>query len=498
MDQAGQAGVAGPIQPSRAPVAALPAWAVALSFVVAAAALALAGRSIADPLWLDEIYSGAAAQAASFPALLHNWIANDVHPPLYLSSLWVWCRVAGTSELALRLPSLVAFAGTLALLPIAGRRVLGDAGAVIALILFASAATPIHYAHEARSYAILMLASSAASLAYVEHRLRPSRRSLWRLSTVALPLAETHYFGLMLAGLLFAVVLVVDWAAARNRAQLLVAGTVLALPVSLLLAWHLPSLAAKTGGHFWITPLGFGPSLAIGAGTIWNGAPGLLLSGLVPPLISLRAGRTATAEARIAAELLAVVIGLLLLVATLSCWSPLAVPRYFSAFIPPAIIAAALLLASSGTIGLQVAAAAAILALGNAVASERMIGHDNLVWQQQAERVEAAGVDHLVFFLDDPVAPVLGRTDVAAMGAFYARRADHPLVVDAWGGGRLGRDMALPTGRFAALKITGAMPGFPTDAAWPLDHVQGRTTHCSDGDPVLPRLCIVEPATTVP
>ena len=68
-------------------------------------------RLPAQSLWYDEGVSWYLTRM-SWPALT-VWTANDIQPPLYYYLLWLWVRLAGSSEYALRFLSV--FFGTLTL-----------------------------------------------------------------------------------------------------------------------------------------------------------------------------------------------------------------------------------------------------------------------------------------------------------------------------------------------------------------------------------------------
>ena len=96
---------------------------IALTVVAAALRLPTLGS---QSLWLDEVLTGRLARG-SLGDLLHRVATEEANPPLFYLLEWAWTRVAGTSEVALRLPS--ALFG-IALVPVAfaiGRRLLGGA-----------------------------------------------------------------------------------------------------------------------------------------------------------------------------------------------------------------------------------------------------------------------------------------------------------------------------------------------------------------------------------
>jgi len=112
--------------------------------------------------------------------MLAHLPVTEQTPPLYFGVMFFWTRVAGTSEIALHVPSLVFGLATIGLMYVLGKQIGGRAGALVC----AGAATlaPLEMAMhvEARSYALAMFLSAltliAFSRAMVESggRLRPA------------------------------------------------------------------------------------------------------------------------------------------------------------------------------------------------------------------------------------------------------------------------------------------------------------------------------------
>ncbi len=163
------------------------AWSVGL--VALALAVRLYGIS-AQALSLDEAFSW---YVATSPNWFHS-ILIDNNPPLYYLMLHAWTTMAGTSEIALRVPS--ALAGTLlvGLIIWAGRRIFNQTVALWAGLIAALAPIQIFYSQQARGYPMLdsillatwvlvwiafdanhwwrwALASAAATVAFYSHYL---------------------------------------------------------------------------------------------------------------------------------------------------------------------------------------------------------------------------------------------------------------------------------------------------------------------------------------
>jgi len=151
----------------------------------------------AQSLWYDEGVSWYLTRL-SLPQLT-VWTANDIQPPLYYYLLWVWVRLAGTSEYALRFPS--AAWGVLAI-PLAwqiGRRLAGRWTGWLGALLLAASSLHVYYAQEARMYTLL--AGLGLLSSYLLLRLETGRRR--RLTAAGYVLSATaalytHYFALFL------------------------------------------------------------------------------------------------------------------------------------------------------------------------------------------------------------------------------------------------------------------------------------------------------------
>ena len=144
---------------------------------------------------MDEAWSLWLAQGSL--SSLPGMVRADVHPPLFYLLLFAWTRLAGFSELALRLPSalsgVAAVWGVFAL----GRRWAGLQTGFVAGVLVAVSPFHLYFAQEARSYALLALLATLATGAWL--RLLGDDRRRTRLAYVVWVwlLLYTHYFGLL-------------------------------------------------------------------------------------------------------------------------------------------------------------------------------------------------------------------------------------------------------------------------------------------------------------
>lgn len=123
-------------------------------------------------LWYDEAFS---AWLAGLPRLdmLIDATSGDAHPPAYYVLLWLWKFPFGTSELSLRLPSLLAGMAVI-IVTILLARAMGwpKKAALLAAGLVALAPQQIYYSSEARNYELVTLGLAVAALGLIQRRYR--------------------------------------------------------------------------------------------------------------------------------------------------------------------------------------------------------------------------------------------------------------------------------------------------------------------------------------
>lgn len=219
----------------------IPLWAiVALGFV-------LRLPRLSDSLWYDETFT---ARITSLPIpQMFQAIMGDVHPPLWYLIEWVTVRLFGSSEIALRLPSLL-FGTFLIWLTwrLCMALKLRDVAKLAALLVALSPAM-IHYANEARYPALLACLALGMVICIAENKPR-----LYPLLAVAICL--THNLGYVYLGILGVLSLYL----AQDKKAWFIANGVAGIGASL---W-LPALLYQSGNiadGFWIQPQTLGGAL---------------------------------------------------------------------------------------------------------------------------------------------------------------------------------------------------------------------------------------------
>jgi O-antigen/teichoic acid export membrane protein len=165
--------------------------------VIAMAVLCAVGAAIrvatSRGLWVDEAISVRQAQLPLL-AMLDDVRTSDVHPPLHHALLWVTVRLFGTSEFAVRLPSLLAGIALVPVLGWVGRLVYDRRTGWIAAVVAAIAPFGVWYSQEARMYSLFMLLAALA-IGFQVHALRRGLTRDWVLfGAVTAAMLWTQYF----------------------------------------------------------------------------------------------------------------------------------------------------------------------------------------------------------------------------------------------------------------------------------------------------------------
>ncbi len=253
-------------------------WAVGVLFVLAAVLRFATIRS--QSYWADESLTAYEA-GLPFGSMVNTIVHLETTPPLYFLLVWVWAKVWGTSELALR--SISALAG-LALVPIAyltARELISRWAGVIAAAFVAFNPFMIWYSQEARAY-MLLAALCGASLLWFARALKdPSSRSLKWWAIVSSLAVMTHFFaGFVIAPEALWLLWVHRSRAVAVAAAFVAAAQLAMLPFALIDAGHGVYWIALTPKYFRIgqVPLEFGVNTLYRQ---YTPTEGLVVGGLV-------------------------------------------------------------------------------------------------------------------------------------------------------------------------------------------------------------------------
>ncbi|MBT2392794.1 glycosyltransferase family 39 protein [Streptomyces sp. ISL-1] len=188
-------------------------------------------------MWEDELISWDVASRSTEQLFAVVRQVDGVLGTYYLF-LHGWMAVFGESATAVRMPSALAMAGTAACVALIGQRLFGRRAGLVGGLVFALIPVVTRYAHEARPYALVVLAVALATLLLL--RALDNPKSWWRWTGYALcvgAIGLLHVVALTaLAGHLVAVLLRLrsEHLAARRFCLAAMTGVACASPVVLL------------------------------------------------------------------------------------------------------------------------------------------------------------------------------------------------------------------------------------------------------------------------
>ena len=155
------------------------------------ASLSIWCLALRAPLWLDETLSywqvsGGLGKVWSRSALMPSSVG-------YLYTLWLAKSLLGSSEIALKIPSLIALLGAVYFLFRSARELFGEETAFLACIFFSLEGNVVFAATDARPYAFALLASTLATFAFIRWMIQfELRRAIW-FGAAAASVVYFHY-----------------------------------------------------------------------------------------------------------------------------------------------------------------------------------------------------------------------------------------------------------------------------------------------------------------
>lgn len=428
-----------------------------LPLLAAALVLGLGGRlaySAHAPLWFDETFTGVIATQPTFSALI-KWCLQELTGPAFYVPMWLWQKLAGSSDFALRLPSIVLSVLTPLAILWFGHR---DRDLRLWWAIFLLLWVPIFaVAGEARSYPETFALAAAQAVLFIRLIERPSisGASLW--ISVSSLLVLCHYWSAIPCFVQGGGFLAFH----RARAVRTWPALIFLLPA---LAWswfHLPAVLAFTvGGSTGIDGLPWTavldvPEMLLGTG--FGGAVVLVVIAISLVLTGARGGWRGAGRPSPEAVLALCAIGSIALSLILAFVRPGFAPRYLMASMPGLLFALALwarwMAARDARPVVIVIASLLATATGLLVTIMRVPDldprHKFELERPSAWLAERPPAD-LVVFWDGPVAEASSDAALAEVGGFFLRRAGHGVDV------RVARVSARQEPNRAVLKLANA------------------------------------------
>jgi hypothetical protein len=393
------------------------------------------------PLWLDETFTGVIATQPDLRSFI-DWCLAELSGPVYYAVIWIWEKVAGSGDIALRLPSL-AFAIAAPLLILwkghADLRTRQLWAALVALWI-----PGLRFASEARPYALLFLLACAQAIAFLRLLRSPGLRPALIWCGVSALMVLTHYHALLLAALQGLAYLAIK----RGVALRTWPAALLFVPVAAWMGFHLPFLLSfMDPAVAWYRKLNLDdlaglPGLLLG--TTWPAACLLLL---VCATFAVQGWRAFTARASwpyAAADTALVATGVLATLGLLAIGflRPSFVGRYLIPFMPAILFGIALWarglearyrFAGFGLVAISIVLTSIAMSAWSANPSADMRSVYN--FEEPSAWLRSRGVERLVFLWDNPTAAISRPERLAQVGGFFFDRegAHVPVTVPVLG-----------------------------------------------------------------
>jgi mannosyltransferase len=177
-------------------------WWPLAALTLLAAALRLSTLDL-QSFWYDEAFTPVHVLHASLGATLRAFVHTENTPPLWYVVVWGFARVAGTGEVALRLPSALAGIATVPIAwgigcELAGRGASGRRAAILCAALVAVNPLFVWYSQEARAYAFFVLFAALALLCALRADREPTPRRYALFALAGALALLSHYFAVFL------------------------------------------------------------------------------------------------------------------------------------------------------------------------------------------------------------------------------------------------------------------------------------------------------------
>jgi hypothetical protein len=204
------------------------------------------------PMWFDEVLTWIVATDPSLRHMLHNIAASADLPLMYYLVAQLWRQIFGSSVLALRLLSAVAFSGAVFLSWAALRPSFPFSAVAYAHVAVFTTSTVLLYEDvELRSYGVFLLVVGLALLLFVRLaiNIRPSALLLVATAICHAALVLCHIYGLAYSAALLVALVASDLASRKARFYVysaIIAGWLAFVP-SLRPLFHLASLGHAHG-----------------------------------------------------------------------------------------------------------------------------------------------------------------------------------------------------------------------------------------------------------
>lgn len=138
-------------------------------WIVLGLALVLRLISLNQSLWLDEATT-ALVSKMSLGDIFTKFLPGDFHPPLYYILMKGWVSLFGSSEIVLRIPSVIFGIGLIYFVYLVTQKLFDQKTAFISSLLTATSGLLIYYSQEARMYMFVAFLVAVAFYLFLEEK----------------------------------------------------------------------------------------------------------------------------------------------------------------------------------------------------------------------------------------------------------------------------------------------------------------------------------------
>lgn len=193
-------------------------------------------------LWADEVWGLMDCTRGGLQVLIAQLMHSDNHPPGYEILLYFWIKLFGTSDYAVRIPSVITGVAAVAAIYRSGKVHYNTGTGLLAACLLAGSFQAIYYSQEARAYSPLLLACLLNAHTFLNIFLDKSTKKtdLWLFWSSGTAMLYLHYTGsVFLAS--EALVFLFLWLKAGSK-QIFTTGIKAFLPILVLYGPWLPTM----------------------------------------------------------------------------------------------------------------------------------------------------------------------------------------------------------------------------------------------------------------
>lgn len=384
-----------------------------------------------QPLWFDESFTLAVISPPDFASFWREVYLDSNAPGYYLLAR-IWTDICGRSDLALRIPGLVAVA-VAAALPLLYRPpgLSRNAALTWGGVMFIWWGVGVYL--DGRCYPVLLASSTFQVLAYIRLLQRPSRSTAWIWAITASISVLLHYY----AGFVVLAQGLIYLASARKAALKTWPAALAFLPAAGWIAHHAPRLAAYSQPSVaWHPRLTATTAIDQLVNLITNGPTVGIICIAVLLAISLVLGKKDRAEPfgdrAITLAILAGVAGLGLIIAT-GLLKPTLTGRYLIPAVPTVLLAIVMAVREgrwrTPIYGGLILAYAVLQAPHALERLHRTPNQPSYEYETVSNRLADQGVTDLIYVWDHELAPMMDTGTMKRVGGVFFTRRNQPVDV---------------------------------------------------------------------